>query len=242
MMTGYIRVGGLARDVPAGFEEKVRGILETFPSRIDEYEEMLTQNRIWLQRTRGIGVLRPEDAIALGVSGPNLRASGVDWDIRKSHPYCGYEQFEFDVPLGSTGDVFDRYRCRVQEIRESLRIVEQALDGLPSGRVSIDERKLVPPPRDELATSMEALIHHFKLWTEGFKPPVGEVYVSIEGPRGELGYYVVSDGSAKPYRVRIRPPSFANLQALSRMAEGQLLADVVATLASIDFVLGEVDR
>lgn len=242
MMTGYIRVGGLAQELPDGFEKRVLGILETFPTRIDEYEQMLTQNPIWLQRTRGIGVLSAEDAIDLGVSGPTLRGSGVDWDIRRSHPYCGYEQFQFDVPLGSAGDVYDRYLCRVQEMRESLGIVEQALEGLPGGPVSIDDRKLVPPPRDELATSMEALIHHFKLWTEGFRPPVGEVYVSIEGPRGELGYYLVSDGSAKPYRVRIRPPSFANLQALSRMVEGHLLADVVATLASIDFILGEVDR
>ena len=242
MMTGYIRVGGLFQEVPDGFEERVRGILETFPTRIDEYEEMLTQNPIWVQRTRGIGVLSAEDAIDLGVSGPTLRGSGVDWDIRRSHPYCGYERFQFDVPLGSAGDVYDRYLCRVQEMRESLGIVEQALEGLPGGPVSIDDRKVVPPPRDELATSMEALIHHFKLWTEGFRPPVGEVYVSIEGPRGELGYYLVSDGSAKPYRVRIRPPSFSNLQALSGMVEGHLLADVVATLASIDIVLGEVDR
>ncbi|MFQ5946392.1 MAG: NADH dehydrogenase (quinone) subunit D [Anaerolineae bacterium] len=242
MMTGYIRVGGLAQDVPNGFEERVRGVLDTLPARIDEYEQMLTQNRIWVQRTRGIGVLSPEDAIDLGVSGPTLRGSGVDWDIRRSHPYCGYERFQFDVPLGTTGDVYDRYLCRVQEMRESLGIVEQALEGLPNGPVSIDDRKVVPPPREELPSSMEALIHHFKLWTEGFRPPVGEVYVTIEGPRGELGYYLVSDGSAKPYRVRIRPPSFANLQALSRMVEGHLLADVVATLASIDIVLGEVDR
>lgn len=242
MMTGYIRVGGLAKDIPEGFEEKVRDFIRTFPKRIDEYETLLTQNQIWQDRTVGIGKLSAEEAIDLGVTGPILRGSGVNWDIRKSHPYSGYEQFDFEVPLGANGDVYDRYLCRIREMRESLKVVEQALNRLPKGPVIIDDRKIVPPPREELATSMEAVIHHFKIYTEGFKPPVGEVYVSIEGPRGELGFFVVSDGSAKPHRVRIRPSSFINLQALPRMLEGRLLADVVACIASIDIVLGEVDR
>ncbi|MBI2845258.1 MAG: NADH dehydrogenase (quinone) subunit D [Chloroflexi bacterium] len=242
MMTSYIRVGGLAQDIPEGFEKKVRDFIRTFPKRIDEYETLLTQNQIWRDRTVGIGKLSAEEAIDLGVTGPILRGSGLNWDIRKSHPYSSYEQFEFEVPLGQNGDVYDRYLCRIREMRESLKIVEQALNRLPKGPVIIDDRKIVPPPREELATSMEAVIHHFKIYTEGFKPPVGEVYVSIEGPRGELGFFVVSDGSAQPYRVRVRPPSFINLQALPRMLQGRLLADVVACIASIDIVLGEVDR
>lgn len=242
MMTSYLRVGGTAKDVPPGFEEMVREFLRIFPARIAEYEALLTKNQIWIDRTRGIGVLSAPDAIDLGVSGPLLRASGVDWDIRKSHPYSGYAQFDFDIPLGTHGDVYDRYLCRIQEMRESLKIVEQALRRLPKGPVLIDDRKIVPPPKDELAHSMEAVIHHFKLWTEGFKVLPGEVYVSIESPRGELGYYVVSDGSAKPYRVRVRAPSFVNLQTLPRIVEGRLVADVVACIASIDIVLGEIDR
>lgn len=242
MMTSYIRVGGLAKDIPEGFEKKVRDFIRTFPHRIDEYETLLTKNQIWRDRTVGIGKLSAEEAIDLGVTGPMLRACGVNWDIRKSHPYSSYDHFEFEVPLRQNGDVYDRYLCRIREMRESLKIVEQALNRLPGGPVIIDDRKIVPPPREELATSMEAVIHHFKIYTEGFKPPLGEVYVSIEGPRGELGYFIVSDGSANPYRVRIRPPSFINLQALPRMVEGRLLADVVACIASIDIVLGEVDR
>lgn len=242
MMTSYIRVGGLAKDIPEGFEKKVRDFIRTFPHRIDEYETLLTKNQIWRDRTVGIGKLSAEEAIDLGVTGPMLRACGVNWDIRKSHPYSSYDHFEFEVPLSQNGDVYDRYLCRIREMRESLKIVEQALNRLPGGPVIIDDRKIVPPPREELATSMEAVIHHFKIYTEGFKPPLGEVYVSIEGPRGELGYFIVSDGSANPYRVRIRPPSFINLQALPRMVEGRLLADVVACIASIDIVLGEVDR
>lgn len=242
MMTSYIRVGGLAQDIPDGFEKKVWDFLKMFPRRVDEYEAMLTKNQIWRDRTVGIGKLTAQQCIDLGVTGPMLRASGVNWDIRKVHPYSSYDHFEFNVPLGQNSDVYDRYLCRVQEMRESLKIVEQAMNRLPKGPVLIDDRKIVPPPREELDTSMEALIHHFKLWTEGFKPPPGEVYVSVEGPRGELGFYVVSDGSAKPYRVRIRPPSFINLQALPHMLEGRLVADVVACIASIDIVLGEVDR
>ena len=195
-----------------------------------------------MERTQGVGVLKPEDAIAWGCTGPTLRGSGVFADLRKTNPYSGYENFEFDVPLGKNGDVYDRYSCRVQEMRESIKIVEQALVGLPSGPWRIDDRKIVPPPKDELATSMESLIHHFKLFTEGLKPPRGEVYQVIESARGQMGWYVVSDGTAKPYRFHMRAPSFYNLEALPKMTEGQLVADVVAIIGSIDIVLGEIDR
>ncbi|MFQ6016272.1 MAG: NADH dehydrogenase (quinone) subunit D [Anaerolineae bacterium] len=242
MMASYFRPGGLARDLPVGFEEKVREFLAYFPPRCDEYEAMLTENPIWLDRTRGIGTISAEDALALSVTGPSLRACGVDWDIRKAMPYSSYDHFDFVVPLGENGDVYDRYICRVMEMRQSLRIVQQALDNLPDGDVNIDDRKIVPPPRHELSTSMESLIHHFKLYTEGFKPPVGEVYAAVESPRGELGFYIISDGSNKPYRMHVRTPSFANLQGLPTMVEGRLVADVVAVIASVDVVLGDVDR
>jgi len=242
MMTSYFRVGGLARDLPSGLEARVREVIRTFPSRFDEYERMLTHNPIWTDRTRGIGAISAEEAIAHGLTGPMLRATGVKHDLRQVVPYSGYEQYEFDVPVGTKGDVFDRYICRVQEMRESLRIVEQALNRLPGGPVVVADRKIVRPPKEELYQSMESLIHHFKLVTEGFHPPVGQVYQAIESPRGELGFYIVSDGSNKPYRVHVRAPSFANLQGLPKMIEGSLVADVVATVASTDIVLGEVDR
>ncbi|MBV9281213.1 MAG: NADH dehydrogenase (quinone) subunit D, partial [Chloroflexi bacterium] len=225
MMTSYIRIGGLMADLPPQFEPKVRDFLAYMPSRIDEYEDLLTKNELFVERTKGIGILTPEVAIDLGCSGPTLRASGVPYDIRKTNPYSGYENFDFAIMVEEHGDVYDRYLCRVREMRQSLKIVEQAIDGMPEGPWRIDDRKIVPPPKDEIVTSMESLIHHFKLFTEGFKPPVGEVYAAIEGARGEMGYYVVSDGSGKPYRFHMRAPSFYNLEALATMSEGYLVSD-----------------
>jgi NADH-quinone oxidoreductase subunit D len=242
MMTSYFRIGGLRDDLPAEFEPKVRNFLKVMPERIDEYEELLTKNEIWVERTKGVGLISPEAAIALGCSGPTLRGSGVPYDVRKIAPYSGYENFDFDMILGQNGDVYDRFACRVREMRQSLRIVEQAIDGMPDGPWRIDDRKIVPPPKDEIVGSMESLIHHFKLFTEGLKPPPGEVYQAIESGRGEMGYYVVSDGSGKPYRFHMRAPSFYNLEALPTMANGYLVSDIIAIIGSIDIVLGEVDR
>lgn len=242
MMTSYIRIGGLQNDLPAEFEPKVRDFLKVMPHRIDEFEELLTENELFLERTKGVGILPRELAIAMGCSGPTIRGSGVPYDVRKVTPYSGYEQFDFEMPLGQHGDVYDRFRVRMREMRESLRIIEQALDGMPDGPWRIDDRKIVPPPKDEIVTSMESLIHHFKLFTEGLKPPVGEVYVAVEGARGEMGYYLVSDGSGRPYRFHMRAPSFYNLQALPQMATGGMVSDLVAVIGSIDIVLGEVDR
>lgn len=242
MMTSYFRIGGLAQDIPDGFETKVRKVLDTFPARIDDYENLLTKNRIWLNRTVGVGKISTEDALDLGVSGPILRACGVGWDIRKSNPYLGYEKFEFDIPTRKNGDVYDRYLVRMEEMRQSLKIVKQALDGIPEGEHVAHVPGVVLPPKEEVLSNIEALIFQFKLVVEGFSPPVGEVYHSIESPKGELGYYIVSDGSNKPYRVRVRPPCFVNLAALPKMIEGRLIADVVATIGSIDIVLGEIDR
>jgi NADH-quinone oxidoreductase subunit D len=242
MMTSYIRIGGLMADLPPQFEPKVRDFLAYMPSRIDEYEDLLTKNELFVERTKGIGILTPEVAIDLGCSGPTLRASGVPYDIRKTNPYSGYENFDFEIMVGEHGDVYDRYLCRVREMRQSLKIVQQAIDGLPEGPWRIDDRKIVPPPKDEIVTSMESLIHHFKLFTEGLKPPIGEVYNAIEGGRGEMGYYVVSNGTGKPYRFHMRAPSLYNLQALPSMAKGYLVADIIACIGSIDIVLGEVDR
>ncbi len=242
MMTTYFRIGGLMANLPPGFEEKVFSFIREFPKRVDEYEDLLTRNPIFVERTKGIGVIKREDAINLGVSGPTLRACGVPWDIRKAIPYSGYEKFEFQISLGQNGDVYDRYLCRLFEMRQSVEIVRQTLDRLPSGPVMVDDPKLTPPPKALVKTSMEALIHHFKYWSEGFAPPPGEVYVSVESPKGEYGVYVVSDGSPRPYRVYFRTPSFANLQALPRMVEGRLVADLIAVIGSIDIVLGEIDR
>ena len=242
MMTSYFRVGGLALDAPLGFFEKVKKFVDIFPSRVDEYEGLLTGNRIWIERLKGVGHISAEDAIALGVSGPTLRASGVDWDLRRDMPYTGYENFKFKVPVSQECDVWARYVCRVQELRESIGIVKQALEGMPAGRVKAEAPKVVLPDREKMKTQMEALIYHFKIVTEGFSVPAGEVYQAIESPRGEMGYYVVSDGTAKPYRVHMRSPSYANLQALNKMCEGRLIADVVAAIGSIDIVLGEIDR
>ncbi|MBI5961769.1 MAG: NADH-quinone oxidoreductase subunit D [Chloroflexi bacterium] len=242
MMSTYFRPGGVWRDVPAEFEPAVRDFINYFPPRVDDYEKLLTNNPLWLDRTQGIGFISADDAIRYGCSGPTLRGSGVNWDIRKALPYSGYENFDFDVPLGQHGDVYDRYLIRIEEMRQSLRIVEQALDKLPDGPVRSNNRKYVPPPRSELGQSMEAVIHHFKLWTEGFRPPVGEVYQRIESPRGELGCYLVSDGEPKPWRVHFRTPSFIHLSVLPLMSKDHLIADLVGIIGSVDIVLGDCDR
>ncbi|HLZ21744.1 MAG TPA: NADH dehydrogenase (quinone) subunit D [Ktedonobacterales bacterium] len=242
MMTSYIMPGGLQADLPVGFEERVRDFLGLFPKRLKEYHDLLTRNRLWVDRTRGICKLSAEDAITLGCSGPTLRGSGVAYDVRKMFPYSGYDRFEFEIPVGSNGDVYDRYLCRMLEMDQSLRIIQQALDNLPDGRWQVDDPKIVAPHKYEVSSNMEALIHHFKLYTEGYRVPKGDAYIRTESPKGELSFYVVSDGSAKPYRVHVRAPSFANLQALPKMIEGSLISDVVAAIGSIDIVLGEVDR
>jgi NADH-quinone oxidoreductase subunit D len=242
MMTSYFRIGGLALEPPLDFFDRVRAFVDRFPSKIDEYENLLTANPIWLMRTKGVARITAEDAIALGASGPTLRGSGVDFDLRRDMPYSSYDKFKFNVPVATEGDVFARYQCRVQELRESNKIVQQALDGMPSGPIKADAPKVVLPDREKMKTQMEALIYHFKIITEGFSVPAGEVYQAVESPRGEMGYYVVSDGTAKPYRVHMRAACLANLQLLPAMCEGRLIADVVAAIGSIDIVLGEIDR
>ena len=242
MMTSFIMPGGLQADLPPEFDARVREFLEVFPKRLREYHDLLTYNRLWVERTRGVSKISAADALAWGASGAVLRGSGVAYDVRKMFPYSGYERFEFDIPIGSNGDVYDRYLIRMLEMDQSLHIIRQALDGMPEGIWQVEDRKITPPPKWQVATNMEALIHHFKLYTEGYRPPVGEVYQRIESPRGEIGFYIVSDGSAKPYRMHVRGPSLANLQALPKMIEGELLSDVVAAIGSIDIVLGEVDR
>jgi NADH-quinone oxidoreductase subunit D len=242
MMTSYFRVGGVALEPPLGFFDRVRDFAGYFPDRIDQYENLLTGNPIWLMRTKGVARMTAEDAIALGATGPTLRGSGVDIDLRRDIPYSSYEKFQFKVPISQEGDVFARYMCRVQELRESIGIVRQALDGMPEGSIKADAPGVVLPDREKMKTQMESLIYHFKIITEGFAVPAGEVYQAVESPRGEMGYYIVSDGTAKPYRVHMRSACFANLQTLAKMCEGHLLADVVAAIGSIDIVLGEIDR
>jgi NADH-quinone oxidoreductase subunit D len=242
MMTSFFRVGGLALEPPPGWLKRVEKVVQKLPARIEEYETLLTKNPIWLRRTVGIGKISRQDAIALSLSGPSIRASGVQWDIRKSEPYSGYEKFDFEIPTRPEGDVYARYLVRVEEMRQSLRIVRQAMEGLPEGPVRAKAPHFVLPEREEMKTSIEALIYHFKIVSEGFRPPVGEVYQVIESPRGELGYYVVSDGSPRPLRCHVRAPSFANLQTLPKVIVGHLIADVVAVIASLDPILGEVDR
>ena len=242
MMTSYFRVGGLALEPPLGWLRRVEKFVQMFPARLQEYEDLLTKNPIWLKRTVGIGTISAEDAVALSLSGPSLRASGVNWDIRKAEPYSSYEKFQFNVPTRPEGDVYARYLVRMDEMRESLKIVRQAMEGMPEGPIKANAPHVVLPDRESMKTSIEALIYHFKLVTEGFHPPVGEVYQTIESPRGEIGFYIVSDGSPKPYRCHVRAPSFGNLTTLLKIIEGRLLADVVACIASLDTVLGEIDR
>jgi len=242
LMPSWIVPGGLRADVPQGWLERCKAILDDLPRRCDEYEALLDQNPIWCERTQGVGVISGEECIALGVTGPSLRACGVRYDVRKAFPYSGFEDYDFGVPVGEHGDVNDRYRVRMAELRQSREIAKQAVERMPDGPVSVSDPKIVPPPRAELDRSMEAVIHHFKLWTEGFRPPAGEAYVPVESPKGELGFYVVSDGGACPWRMHLRSPSFMNLQALSRMCQGRLIADVVAIVGSLDIVLGEIDR
>jgi NADH-quinone oxidoreductase subunit D len=242
MMTSYFRIGGLSLEPPLDFFPRVQAFIKTFPEKIDEYSNLLTGNPIFANRLKGVGHLSAADAIALGVTGPPLRASGVDIDLRRDMPYSGYEKFQFKVPTSTVGDTWARYLVRLEEMRESVKIIQQALDGMPEGAVKADAPKIVLPDREKMKTQMEALIHHFKIVTEGFAVPAGEVYQGIESPRGQMGYYVVSDGTAKPHRVHMRNPSFATLQAVETMCQGRLLADLVAVIGSIDIVLGEIDR
>ncbi len=243
MMTSYFRIGGLALEPPPGWLDRVRRVIDALPGHIDEYEDLLTSNRIWLARTKGVGVISAADAIAMGASGPMLRGSGVAYDVRKAFPYSSYDEFEFNIQTQAAGDCFARYQVRVAEIRESIKIVRQAMEKIPAeGPIKTEAPGIVAPSREEMKTSIEGLIYHFKIYTEGFAPPPGEVYQVIESPRGELGFFVVSDGSAKPYRVKVRAPSFINLQTLPKLAEGRLIADVVACIGTTDIVLGEVDR
>ena len=240
--TRYFQVGGVIEDIPPGWDDRCRRVMHQMSSRIDQYESLLDRNEIFLQRMKNVGIVSQEEMLALGVTGPLLRATGHPWDLRKAMPYSSYEDFEFRIPVGTVGDNYDRYRVRMAEMRESMRIVEQALDGLPEGPWVTANRKVALPPRHELATSMEALIHHFKLVTEGFRVPPGEVYTPIESPRGELGCFVMADGSSKPARVHMRDPSFTNLQSLADMGRGSLLADFIACIAMLDPILGGIDR
>ena len=242
MMTSYFRVGGLAVEPPPELIPKIKQFMSYFPDRVEEYEELLTRNPIWMARTKGVGHLSKEDALDLGASGPTARGSGVDWDLRRDMPYSGYDLFQFSVPVRSEGDVYARYLVRLEEIRESIKIVHQAMEGMPSGPVLTERKGVILPQREKMKTEMEALIYHFKIVTEGYRVPIGEVYQRVESPRGESGYYVVSDGTAHPYRVKVRSPSFSNLQALPRIAEGRMVSDLVACIGSIDPVMGEVDR
>jgi len=238
----YLRFGGVSKDLPEGIGEKVKTFVQTFPDHIKEYETLLTKNIIWLKRTKGVGIISKEDAISFGVTGPTLRGSGVKYDVRKAFPYSSYEDFDFDIPIGSVGDVYDRYVVRLREMEWSNSIVEQAVERLPRGPVLANDPRITLPPKDDVLTDIASLIRQFKVVSEGFRPPVGEVYASVEASKGELGFYIVSDGSNRPFRFRIRTPSFANLSALPKMIEGGLIADVISAIGSIDIVLGEVDR
>lgn len=242
MNNTYMRIGGVMADLPPGWTDELRAFLDNFLRELREWHTLVTGNDIFLARTRGVGVLRAEEAVSLGVTGPALRASGVNRDLRKLEPYLVYDRVDFEVPVRDEGDVFARYMVRMDEMRESVRILNQLLDRMPEGPVLLDDFKIVPPPKDQVYRGMEELIHHFKLVSEGFSPPPGEVYVGVEAPKGELGYYIVSDGSPRPYRFRVRPPSFVNLQALEHILPGHLVADVVAIIGSFDPVFGEVDR
>jgi NADH-quinone oxidoreductase subunit D len=242
MTSNYFRVGGLSADLPAGLEQEIRTFVNDMPGHINTYEGLLTGNKIWQKRIQGVGVISAEDAIDLGVTGPSLRASGVDWDLRRDQPYCGYENYDFDVIVEDGCDTWARYHARLKEMHQSCKIIHQALDRLKPGPILADAPKIVLPPKHDVVNTIEGLIHHFKIITEGFKPEVGEVYVGVENPKGEVGFYLISDGSPRPYRMKIRPASFINLQALPKMCEGSMLADVVAVIGTLDIVLGEIDR
>ena len=242
LTTSYPRVGGLPLDLPENFEEIVRNFLKIFPKTLSEVENLLTRNRIWIERTKGVAVISAEDAVDLGLSGPALRGSGVPYDVRKATPYLGYENYDFEVPVANEGDAYSRYLCRVEEMHQSLKIIQQAIDNLPDGPYIADLPDIVLPEKELTYTKMESLIRHFVIVYEGFKPPAGEVQHAVENPKGELSYYLISDGSGKPYRMRVRGPSFVNMQALSQMVEGSLVADVIASIGSLDIVLGEIDR
>ena len=242
LTTSYPRVGGLARDIPDELIPQLKEFLKTFPGAVQEYEELLTRNKIWLKRTENVGTISAQDAVALGLSGPNLRSSGVEYDVRKAFPYSGYEQFQFEVPIGMTGDCYDRYLVRIEEMRQSVRILEQVVANLPSGPINADDPKVVLPPKSKVLTGMEELIHQFIIVTEGIPAPSGEVYQAIEAPKGELGFYIKSEGDKSPYRMKIRSPSFVSLQAVPLMAEGMMVSDLIAIVASLDPVMGEVDR
>jgi NADH-quinone oxidoreductase subunit D len=242
MTSNFFRVGGLSQDVPDEFVKKVSDFIDIMPGYLDTYEGLLTTNPIWLKRTVGNGVISAEDAIDFGITGPALRGSGVDWDLRRDNPYSGYEKYQFKVPVGENCDTFDRYKVRLIEMREACKIVRQGLDRLKPGPVLADSPQVCYPPKENVYNSIEGLIHHFKIASEGFAAPEGEVYHGIEAPKGELGFYIVSDGGNKPYRLRIRPPSFVNLQAIEKMAKGAMIADLVAVIGTLDIVLGEIDR
>ncbi len=242
LMPDYIRFGGLREELPEGFLKEAKAFIDDLPRRIDEYETLLTENVIWKRRLKDVCPLSAEDAIGYGVTGPVLRASGVNYDVRKAYPYTSYEDFDFEIPLGTAGDIYDRYLVRLKEMRQSVRIVDQAIQKLPDGPIKADAPEYVPPEKTDVSKDMAALIRHFKIMADGIKPPKGEAYASIESSKGELGFYIVSDGSEKPYRVGIRPPSFLNLGSVSKMIEGSLVADVVAAIGSIDIVLGEIDK
>ncbi|MGH7885198.1 MAG: NADH dehydrogenase (quinone) subunit D [Thermodesulfobacteriota bacterium] len=242
LTTSYPRVGGLPKDLPEGFKDTVKNFLKIFPKTLKEVDSLLTRNKIWVDRTKGVAVVTAEQAIDLGLTGPILRASGVPFDLRKSNPYLGYENYDFDVPVASEGDAYSRYLCRLEEMRQSLRIIEQAVNNLPDGPFIADLPEIVLPEKENVYTKMESLIRHFVLVYNGFKAPEGEIYHGVENPKGELGYYIVSDGSGKPYRIHVRGPSFVNLQALPLMVKGAFISDVVAAIGSLDIVLGEIDR
>ena len=242
MMTSYIRPGGLALEPPRGWQQRVRKFIDAFPSKVDEYENLLNTNPIWMQRTKGVGFISVENMLDLGVTGPMLRGAGIAWDIRKSEPYSSYDKFDFDVAVRTGNDVYARFQVRMEELRQSARIVKQALEGMPEGPWTANAPHMMLPDREKMKTQMEALIYHFKIVTEGYRVPAGEAYQAIESPRGEIGYYVVSDGTAHPWRVFMRTPSFGNLQSLPAMIEGALIADTIAAMGSMDFVLGDVDR
>ncbi|MBU2600473.1 NADH dehydrogenase (quinone) subunit D [bacterium] len=244
LTTTAFRIGGVPRDLDEDLQKKIEEFIDIFPSKIKEYESLLTRNKIWLKRTMEVGIISAEEAINYSLSGPPLRGCGIEWDLRKVEPYCVYDELEFDIPTGrGVGDTYDRYLVRLEEMRQSCRIIKQAFEKMPSGKLMAEEAKVVPPPKEKVATQIESLIHHFHIMSEGFNPPRREVYQSIEAPKGELGFYIISDGSPKPYRMKIRVPSFANLQAIGKMCEnGMMMADVVAIIGTLDIVLGEIDR